>query len=237
MASRINPKVARQFITLWYEKRIWAKSITRWAELTEAYSLWQARESSFPTIEAFAQSINATPREAIEAAQELREMGFVLSPKENEERYAKRPKVKFPWMEFFRLLCETRSVSIVSKAYNLTADGFDKAISLLVENGVTIPELKLDALPQWAQDRIRLILNPPQFNPEAPRTLGSKYRVKRPKGKKRYYYNGTGVYRATSEATRGTPNIRPQGEKKAPRYGTRWKLDRAELKALRAYAR
>ena len=197
----INLSVAKQFVTEWVATVPKINRVSRWSEFVQVLDWWtngDDRAECTPTIEQFAQSINATPREAVQAANELRAMGIPLAEKENEGRYTGKKK-PFPLVEFGRLLITSKNIDTTCQAFNLTRESFERKCAILIAYDIPLPPLVATSVPSWIVDMMRLRLHPAKYSPEEARTIRQKYKKGLPKrrqrGRKRVYKNDTGVYR------------------------------------------
>lgn len=196
----IDPTRARIFVRLWTEKKRYTHPITRWADYNEAMSVWQANEYLRPLIDEVARDYGCTPLEAYKAAQELRALGVKLHTKEDEARFLPKVRSEFDWRKFGEMLIRTRSPKMVCAAFSLDDEQFIRLVGVMTKSGVNLPPgmdnpKDWKDLPDWLSNRMRLALYPQKFTPEEKRSVGGLYRVKRPKGKKSYYFSGTGNYR------------------------------------------
>jgi hypothetical protein len=159
-------------------------------------SVWQASEYLRPLIDQVARDFNCTPLEAYKAAQELRALGVKLHTKEDEARFLPKVRSEFDWRKFGEMLIRTKCPKMVCAAFSLDDEQFIRLTGVMTKAGVRLPDMKLDKdIPDWLANRMRLALYPQKFTPEEKRSVGGLYRVKRPKGKKSYYFSGTGNYR------------------------------------------
>lgn len=190
--AKIDKHTAQVFCRLWGAKFpiVWANELER-------------GEYRYPTIEAIAHILGWKPKEVWQFADDLRYEGVRLSTKENESRYAPQAKGRFDYVGFGKLLIQV-SYDAACNAYQLSNWEADKHIATMIAYGIKFPPRV--SVPEWLLDKARLLLFPHKFTPEERRTIGAKFRVKRPKGKKRYYYNGTGVYRSKGQSGVYRPN-------------------------------
>lgn len=195
--STINLDLAEAFLDLWHSVNRPKFPITNGREMIEALTIWQNPTEQFPLLSQIAIQFGCSDREAYIAAEQLREMGFNLPEKEDEARFAPKETKKFDWVKFAEMIFQTQNPQLVAKTFSLSREACEDRLAMLIAGGIELPEMVEKTVPQWLIDHARMILHPHKFTPEEKRSIGSKYRVMRPKHKKCGYYNGTGCYRPT----------------------------------------